>query len=487
LLSIAVGGVLALTEDVLKQLLAYSTISQYGYVVFMYGLGGEYGAAGAAFYVIAHALAKCALFLTAGAVSEVTGEDRLSRLGGMRKPLPLLAVASGAASAGLAALPLTIGFFKDELFFEAALKHGPLFAGLAVLGAALTFAYTWRFWSGLFLGASRDGAGELPALLVWPVAVLGGLVLLGGFLVEPFARLAEAAGASSYGVPTPIEPAYHFDLRPVNLMALGTFAIGALLVVSRPVWERGALVVSRFGEVAGPSRSVRRGHPRTQLALRLRPQGRGAGPQEPGRGDTIARGPPGRGRDLVNAHVEAYRVGEITTRDLPLLLALVAVAVAAVTATFTRRHVSLALVLSSAGFVLALVYAFFGAPDVALVAVLVETVVTLLLLGTSKLIPYKVLRSQAELPLGGKRWRRIFFSSVAGAFAFAVVWGALSQPAAETTVAEEHIRLAPEAHAKDVVTAILADFRGLDTLGEITVVALVLLGIATLLNRGRLP
>jgi multicomponent Na+:H+ antiporter subunit A len=487
LVSIAVGGVLALTRDVLKQLLAYSTISQYGYVVFMYGLGGEYGAAGAAFYVIAHALAKCALFLTAGAVSEVTGEDRLSRLGGLRKPLSLLAVASGAASAGLAALPLTIGFFKDELFFEAALKHGPLFAGLAVLGAALTFAYTWRFWGGLFLGETRDGVGELPAVLVWPVAVLGGLVLLGGFLVEPFARLGEAAGAASYGVPTPVEPAYHFDLRPVNLMALGTFAIGALLVVSRPVWERGALVVSRLGEVAGPSMLyegaihginrlsdyVHRGEVRdlrSRVAAILLPAGLlvGAG-------------------ILLTPTVEAYRVGEITTRDLPLLLALVAVVVAAVTATFTRRHVSLALVLSSAGFVLALVYAFFGAPDVALVAVLVETVVTLLLLGTSKLIPYKVLRSQAELPLGGKRWRRIFFSFVAGAFAFAVVWGALSQPAAETTVAEEHIRLAPEAHAKDVVTAILADFRGLDTLGEITVVALVLLGIATLLNRGRLP
>ncbi len=126
LLSMAVGGVLALTRDVLKQLLAYSTISQYGYVVFMYGLGGEYGAAGAAFYVIAHALAKCALFLTtAGAVTEETGEDHLSNLGGLRKPLPLLAAASGAASAGLAALPLTIGFFKDELFFEAALERGP--------------------------------------------------------------------------------------------------------------------------------------------------------------------------------------------------------------------------------------------------------------------------------------------------------------------------------------------------------------------------
>ncbi len=274
LLSMAVGGVLALTRDVLKQLLAYSTISQYGYVVFMYGLGGKYGAVGAAFYVIAHALAKCALFLTAGAVTEETGEDRLSRLGGLRKPLPLLAAASGAASAGLAALPLTIGFFKDELFFEAALEHGPLFAGLAVLGAALTFAYTWRFWGGLFLGELRDGAGELPAVLVWPVAVLGGLVLLGGFFVEPFARLAEAAGAASYGASTPIEPAYHFDLRPVNLMALGTFAIGALLVISRPVWERGLWrsrgserLRGRAGCTKGPS-TVSTGSPITSTGAR---------------------------------------------------------------------------------------------------------------------------------------------------------------------------------------------------------------------------
>ena len=486
LLSIVVGGVLALTRDVLKQLLACSTISQYGYVVFMYGLGGEYGAAGAAFYVISHALAKCALFLTSGAVTEATGEDRLSRLGGLRKPLPLLATASGAASAGLAALPLTIGFFKDELFFEAALERGVLFAVLAVLGAVLTLAYVWRFWGGLFLGEVRDGASYLPVAFVWPVAVLGGLVLLGGFFVEPFARLAQAAGAVSYGAPTPIEPGYHLDLRSANLMALGTFALGALLVVSRPVWERGALAVSWLGEVAGPERlyegaieglnrlsdHVHRAEIRdlrSRVAAILLPAGVlvGAG---------ILATPVGG----------AYRVGEVGERDLPLLLALVAVAVASLTTTYTRRHVTLALVLSSAGFVLAVVYAFFGAPEVALVVVLVETVLTLLYLGTSKLIPFKVLRSQAEQPLGGKSWRRVLFSVIAGAFAFAVSWGTLSQPA-PTTVAEEHLRLAPDAHAKDVVTAIIADFRGLDTLGEISVVALVLLGVATLLNRGRLP
>jgi len=73
----AVGGALALSGQELKQILAHSTISQYGYVVSMLGVGGPAGAAAACFYVLAHALAKSALFMTAGAVTEATGEKRL--------------------------------------------------------------------------------------------------------------------------------------------------------------------------------------------------------------------------------------------------------------------------------------------------------------------------------------------------------------------------------------------------------------------------
>jgi multicomponent Na+:H+ antiporter subunit A len=80
----AVGGVLALTRDVMKQLFAYSTIAQYGFVVTMYGLGGSYGLGGAAFYAIAPAITKSAPFLTAGTVTRATGEDQLSTLGGLR-------------------------------------------------------------------------------------------------------------------------------------------------------------------------------------------------------------------------------------------------------------------------------------------------------------------------------------------------------------------------------------------------------------------
>lgn len=145
------------------------------------------------------------------------------------------------------------------------------------------------------------------------------------------------------------------------------------------------------------------------------------------------------------------------------------------------------LITSTAGFSLAVVYAFFGGPDVALVAVLIETIFALLFLGVFSLLPRSALRRLAALRTPRpRRWRDPVIAVTAGLGAFFVVWGALSRPSLAGSVAEQHLRLAPDAHATDVVTAILADFRGLDTLGEITVVAIAFVGMATLLRRGRL-
>ena len=482
--SMAVGGVLALTRDVLKQLLAYSTIAQYGFVVTMYGLGGEYGAGGAAYYVIAHAIAKSALFLTAGTVSEATGQDRLSKLGGLLRPMPLLAVSSGLASATLTSLPLTLGFFADEFFFTAAFERGLLFATIAVVSAAATLAYTWRFWGGLFLGephASSVSPRPVPRLIVAPVVALGAIGLLGGLFAGPFEKLAEAAGEVSFAAPTPLDATYHAEFLPEYVMALAAYALGAAAIASRPVWSRAALGFSDLGKLAGPERlyrlSVRGLNRLSDLLHRLEIRnlrGRVAFVLLP---TAVLVG----AAVLATPTAGAYRVGEFRAGETPLMLVMLAVVAASLTTTFTRRHVTLVLVLSSAGFALAVAYAFYGAPNVALVAVLVETMLTLLVVATLKLIPYRILHRQAELPLL-RRGRKVFVSVVAGAFAFVVVWGALSQPPAGTTVAEEHVRLAPQAHAKNVVTATLADFRGLDTLGEISVVAIVLLGVATLLG-----
>jgi multicomponent Na+:H+ antiporter subunit A len=486
--SMAVGGVLALGSSGLKELLAYSTISQYGYVVTMLGIGGPLGAGAACFYVIAHAIAKSALFLTAGAVTEATGAKELEQTGGLLRRMPLLAAASGVAAAGIAALPLTIGFFKDELFFKAALEHSTLVAVLAVAGAALTFAYMGRFWIGLFLGAPRpDQAVEaLPRRMTWTVAVLAVLTALGGIVVGPFVDLAEDAGAVTAAQAVTLDAAYHLDTRTENLMALAAWTAGGLVLAGRGLLARGLLAVRLAGDRLGPERvyvaSMRalnrlsdRVHDievrdlRTRIASVLIP---GATLVLIGLLFTPTRG--------------TYEVGEVPAEDLPLVAALAVCALAAVGVCIPRRHLPLVLALSGVGFSLAVAFALLGAPDVALVAVLIETIFALLFLGIFALLPREVLRREANLvPSRSRRLRDVLIASATGLVTTLVVWGAFSRTIPEDTMAERHIELAPEAHGKDVVTVILADFRGLDTLVEITVVAVAVIGVAGLL-RGRL-
>jgi multicomponent Na+:H+ antiporter subunit A len=487
LASIAVGGVLALTRDRLKQVLACSTISQYGYIATMYGLGGGKSVVAAGFYVVSHALAKSALFLTSGAVTEATGEDRLSRLGGLARAMPALAIGSGLAAAGLAALPLTIGFFKDELFFAAAVDDGWPAAVASVAAAALTFAYIGRFWLRIFLGRRSVDSVRTPFLLTAPVVVLALALFLGGIFVHPFADLAAAAARASVDLLPRVAPAYHLDARAENLMALAAYGLGVLLLAAPALWARPAAWVAAAGVRLGPERLYTLGlanlnrisdaiHEievrdlRSRIAAVLVPGGVLA---IVGLAATPVAG--------------AYRPGMLSVDDLALMVTLAVVALAAIGTTVPRRHLTALLSVAGVGFSLAVVYALMGGPDVALVAVLIETVVTLVFLGVLALVPPQVLSRMAAIPTPRrKRWRDPLIGAFAGLIAFFVVWGGLSRPSPEATVADEHLRLAPDAHARDVVTAILADFRGLDTLGEITVVTVALVGISTLLARGRL-
>jgi multicomponent Na+:H+ antiporter subunit A len=139
------------------------------------------------------------------------------------------------------------------------------------------------------------------------------------------------------------------------------------------------------------------------------------------------------------------------------------------------------LALSVLGFALAAVYAVIGAPDVALVAVVVETVLTLVFVGVYSRLPATGRGDVARL-----RRRNVAAGVVAGAGAFAAIWAALSRPSGvRGSAAAEHVERAPDAHGGDVVTVILADFRGLDTMVEITVLAVAVIGVASLLRRGR--
>jgi multicomponent Na+:H+ antiporter subunit A len=478
--SMAVGGALALVEDRMKRLLAYSTVAQYGYVTVLLGLGG---AVAAAVYVLAHALAKSALFLAAGAVTEATGEDRLSRLGGLGRRQPLLAAATGAAAATLAGLPLTLGYFKDELFFRAALASHTAVGALAVAGAATTLAYTWRFWAGVFLGPARARSEPLPAALVFPVVVLAVLGVAGGLAPGAVEGLTSAAGAAIAGGDARQALAYHL-LAPETACAVAAWLAGTALVVSRGWWARPLAATARAAGRIGPLRGYQAAlHTLNDVSRRLlRVERRDL------RGRVTPMLVPCAA--LVALPLLATRgwqtldLGPLAAGDIPLALAAVLAGAAAIGAARRRRHLAIALSLSLVGFSLAAAYAFFGAPDVALVAVLIETAFTLLFVGVLALFPAGALRGQGTRA-GGQRRRDVAFAGVAGVFAFLVAWSTLSQPDVPAAAGPALFAHAPAAHGRDAVTVVLADFRGLDTMGEITVVAVALVGILTLLGRSR--
>ncbi|HET8786550.1 MAG TPA: hydrogen gas-evolving membrane-bound hydrogenase subunit E, partial [Candidatus Limnocylindrales bacterium] len=465
---------------------AHSTISQYGYVVALYGMGGSAGAAGAALYVLAHGIAKSALFLTAGYVTEATGETRLSRLGGLRREMPAVALAAGVAAAALAALPLTLGFFKDELFFTAAIASGPVVQVAAVAAAALTLAYIGRFWLGLFGGERTTAVVAVPRTLLAPIVVLAVLAIAGGIWVGPFAVLAADAASVIHGAGTPVEvdPAYHLDTRTENLMAVAAWLLGGLVLVAARGRDAIGAAVARAGDRFGPRRlyatvldgtdrlseAVHRAEVRdlrTSLAAILVPTGILAGL---GFAATPTEG--------------SYQVGPVVPGDLPLIVLLTLAVFAGLTAARDTGRLRPVLALSVLGFALAGVYAMLGAPDVTLVAVVIETTLTIVFVGVFARLPPTVV---AEVGTGRRRApttrRNVIAGVIAGVAAFAVIWAALSRPPLGELDAVGQVQLTPEAHGGDVVTVILADFRGLDTMVEITVLAVAIVGVTSLLRR----
>ncbi|MGP1675001.1 MAG: hydrogen gas-evolving membrane-bound hydrogenase subunit E, partial [Candidatus Limnocylindrales bacterium] len=183
---------------------------------------------------------------------------------------------------------------------------------------------------------------------------------------------------------------------------------------------------------------------------------------------------------------DAYLVGSFTLEDLPIVVLLGLAVVAALTVARDRRRLRAVLALSVLGFALAAVYAVARAPDVALVAVLIETMLTIVFIGIFSRLPVSQLDPGLVTQRPHRHRWHVGAGLLAGISAFAAVWAALSRTPFGLGDAAEQIALAPDAHGGDVVTVILADFRGLDTMVEITVLMVALIGAAGLLRRGRL-
>jgi hydrogenase-4 component F len=178
--TMVVGAALALAQDDLKRLHAYSSVSQVGYVAAALGLGAPLGVYAAVFFIVSHALAKGLLFLTTGAVVYAAHEIRsLSALGGLRRAMPLTALCALAGALSLAGMPPFGGFAaKAQVVFAAAGARAWLVLAIAVLTSLVTMAYMTSMVQRVFRGQPRSAVLAGTPVREVPFAMLAGMVLL---------------------------------------------------------------------------------------------------------------------------------------------------------------------------------------------------------------------------------------------------------------------------------------------------------------------
>jgi len=188
IISLLLGALMALAADDLKRVLAYSTISQLGYMVYAIGSGAVLASQ---YHLLSHAIFKALLFLAAGAVIHSTGTRDLRRLGGLSSKLPLVRNAFCIGALALAGLPITNGFFSKELLLETSGQQGPAWAfAIAVLGAGLTALYITRTtWLVFFATPSQAQQGHPVRLKMGTaLSLLAVGTLTSWLLLEPLAE-----------------------------------------------------------------------------------------------------------------------------------------------------------------------------------------------------------------------------------------------------------------------------------------------------------
>jgi len=168
--SLVTGGI-ALTTGTIRSTLAYSTVSQLGFIFLGLSLAGYYGITAGLLYVAAHAVAKAGLFFAAGLVEDAAGNGELGRLGGVARVSPVLAVAAAMLVLSIIGIPPFLGFFAKLGVIIASVRYSLLLGAGAMVAALFTLLYLVRLYTRVFMGTGptaemRPVNGYLVALVV---------------------------------------------------------------------------------------------------------------------------------------------------------------------------------------------------------------------------------------------------------------------------------------------------------------------------------
>ncbi|MDG6256662.1 MAG: monovalent cation/H+ antiporter subunit D family protein [Methanomicrobiaceae archaeon] len=198
-IAIVAGAILAIAQDDLKRLLAYSSVSQIGYIMFAIGVANRIALEGGLLHILGHAVMKGCLFMVAGLIIYRTGTAQLSELGGIAREMPLTCAAFALAGASMIGIPPTIGFMSKYYLVLGAFEAGLWpYAAVLLVGSLLAAAYIWRFIEIAYFGGHHDehhrtGGREGPASMLAPTIGLSLLcLLLGIFVAAPLETIGLA-------------------------------------------------------------------------------------------------------------------------------------------------------------------------------------------------------------------------------------------------------------------------------------------------------
>ncbi|HQZ11979.1 MAG TPA: monovalent cation/H+ antiporter subunit A [Devosia sp.] len=500
LATMLLGAYSAIFQQDLKGVLAYSTVSHLGLITTLMGMNTELALVAAVFHIANHATFKASLFMAAGIIDHETGTRDIRRLGGLARYLPVTATLAIVASAAMAGVPLLNGFISKEMFFsETALRNPIPFVDVslpagAIIAGAFAVTYSLRFILKVFFGPAPTGLDrvphEPPALMRRPIEILVLACLLVGII--PAISIGPILATAVSSILGPDLPYYSLAIwhgfNTPLLMSLVALVGGIVLyLLLRPYLARGIDGPPFLAHLAGPRiferllilLSVKWSKALEKLfgTRRLQPQLAILA--------MVA---------IVAASIPTF--GGIGPLRLPLsgidpgltLVWGVGMVCAVGAATQAKYHRLVALMLmGGAGLATSLTFVWYSAPDLALTQLLVEVVTTILILLGMRWLPKR--REEAGIdPLSKfslRRLRDLAIAIVAGGGLALLSYAIMTRDAPDSIAKFFLDNAYLEGGGRNVVNVILVDFRGFDTLGEITVLGIVALTTYALLRRFR--
>ena len=479
LVTMLVGGWRALTQNDLKQLLAQGTVSQLGFIMVLVGMGIPALTFAGMAMILAHASFKGALFMVAGIIDHQAHTRDVRRLSGLRHRMPATFWVSVVAVASMAGLPPLLGFVSKEAAFEGLVGNAEWWVTTAVvLGSMLTVSYGLRFLWGAFATKNLDPETAIgpevsaPSYsFLGPAALLVALTVVGGLVPALFDGLAVAsAGALGPLVEDDHLALWHGFGLPMVLSGLALF--GGWMLWRRPV--------ARLSAITGKAPEGARVYERTLSGIN-------------GLADRLTTA-------LQNGSLPVYlvvivgvavvgptvlmamhwrHVPDLVLAESPIqVVTALLVMGGAVGAIIAKRRIGAVLFLGSVGYGVAVLFVIQGAPDLALTQLLIETLALALFVLVLTRLPtrFEVLVTRI------RRFTRIGVSVAAGLAAMGLSIWMVSGRVAPSLAPEFLARSESEGGGRNVVNVILTDFRALDTLGEITVLALAAMGAIALVR-----